>query len=170
MYLHVEITEVHACTSPNSPYSDSLFFSGGHLWLHEGQRRWAVISGRCHHICHQEEWWWLVRRGHEWSDGALPRELCRVHHALLRVKTWGQSSASPVAGAVRASRISTSLWGPIQNSWMKDNCNNHSFFFFFFPHYKTIVIWVVWTNGSSGCQQRGYPEPSDGELSWPIQM
>lgn len=44
------------------------------------------------------------------------------------------------------------------------------FFFFFFPHYKTIVIWVVWTNGSSGCQQRGYPEPSDGELSWPIQM
>lgn len=33
------------------------------------------------------------------------------------------------------------------------------FFFFFFPHYRTIVIWVVWTSGSSGCQQR---------LSWAI--
>lgn len=42
---------------------------------------------------------------------------------------------------------------------MKDNCNNHSFFFFSPPHYRTVVFWVVWTNGSSSCQQR---------LSWAI--
>lgn len=49
------------------------------------------------------------------------------------------------------------------------NCNNCSLEFFclfvcflIFPlplHYKSIVIWVVWTNGSSGCQQR---------LSWAV--
>lgn len=43
------------------------------------------------------------------------------------------------------------------------------FFFSFPPHDKTIVIWVVWTNGSSAAS-RGYPELSDFELSWPIQM
>lgn len=126
-------------SSPSSPNTHILFFpSGGNLWLHQGQGRWALISGRCHHLRHQEKWWWLVWGGHEWSDGAVPRELCGVDHALFRVKTRGQNSAFPAAGTVRASQISTSLWGPIQYNWMKDNCNNHSFgfglvFFFFFP-------------------------------------
>lgn len=80
--------------------------------------------------------------------------------SIMHYSEWrpeDRTTTSPAAGTVRASQISTSLWGPIQYNWMKDNCNNHSFFFF--PHYRTIVIWVVWTSGSSGCQQR---------LSWAI--
>lgn len=77
------------CASPNS---HALFFpSGGDLWLHKGQRRRALISGRCHHLCHQEKRWRLVWGCHEWSDRALPRELCGVDHALLGVKTRGQN-------------------------------------------------------------------------------
>lgn len=74
-----------------SSLTSIFLLSCGNLWLYKRQGRWAVISGRSHYLCHQEEWRWLVWGSYEWSDWALSRELRGVHHALFWVKACGRA-------------------------------------------------------------------------------
>lgn len=113
-----------------------LFFppsSCGNLRLYKRQRRWAVVSGRSHYLCHQEEWWWLVWGSYEWSDWALSWQLCWVYHALFWVKL--SSAVSPH----RNSQVFPDYqrpWGFPSNE-MKEGYKWHKLFMFFWfiPQY-----------------------------------
>lgn len=88
--------------------------SCGNLRLHKRQGGWTLLSGRCHHLCHKEKWWWVVWGCNEWSNRTLSRELCGVHHALLWMKTtMARSRTAPhwPVGFVGVPQISTSSWG-----------------------------------------------------------
>lgn len=95
-------------------------YSGGSVWLYQGQGWWADIQQWCHHLCGEEEWWWMVR-GCVWRrDWALPRKLCgggrtREHewinlelfvtrYCLLVVTCAGLSTKVKFAGAWRGPR------------------------------------------------------------------
>lgn len=61
-------------------------FSGGHLRLLPGQRRWVELHGGGDHLRHQEERRRLVRRRLQRRHRPLPRQLRGEHHALRRLK------------------------------------------------------------------------------------
>lgn len=128
----------------------SYFFpsSCGNLWLYKRQGRRAVFSGRSHYLRHQEERRRLVWGGDEWSDGALPWELCWVHHALFWVRL---RRAVSLPGTGRTSHTIPGPWHSPQWSEWRLQMIKTTYVLVFFSVYPPVLKQksnLMWTNGS----------------------